>query len=353
MKFRPDIEEVLDRQRRFFSEPGTGKILIQVEVPVHAEGESPPLEAWKFPEGWKDYMDYRIDRAEEVYERRLGIPDDTIPAIRPWFGIQEYSSFLGGDVRFSGNTSWCSPILEGGYEGLEELRVEDNEWFGMLLDAMAYLGERSQGRWKMALRGAFLPMDLANALRGDDFFVDLMLDRENVHRLLEVCVGLVLEFCGRQLEVVRRYQEELFVAYNLWIPDDAFGHFSNDASSMCSREIYREFGAPYDQRVLDNFPGGGIVHLHSAGFHVLEEFLSLRNLLLLEISDDPNCPRAYDRLEEIAEAAGGVPVLVRLEPGEIREKVEVLRRGNFVVKTRAEDEDQAREIVRFVRRIWS
>ncbi|NOZ26856.1 MAG: hypothetical protein GXP39_02245 [Chloroflexi bacterium] len=352
MKFRPDIDEVLDRQRRFFAGPGTGKILIQVEIPTHVEEASRPLETWRFPDEWKDYIDSCIDRAERAFERRLGIPDDTIPVLRPWFGIQEFSSFLGGEVKFSGNTSWCSPILEEGYAGLENLQVQEAPWFRMLLDAMAYLGERSQGRWKLALRGAFLPMDLANALRGNDFFTDLMLDSDRAHQLLRRCTELILEFCRRQLEIVRRYQEDLFIAFNLWIPHDAFGHFSNDASSMCSPETYRELGAPYDQGVLDRFPGGGAIHLHSAGLHALKEFLALRNLLLLEITDDPNAPRAYDRLEGIVEAARGTPLLIYLTPDELREKAKTLRKGNVIVKTRAANEGQAREIIAFARRIW-
>ena len=57
-------------------------------------------------------------------------------------------------------------------------------------------------------------------------------------------------------------------------------------------------------------------------------------------------------MEEIVEAARGTPLLIYLTPDELREKAKVLRKGNFIVKTRAANESQARKILAFARRIW-
>lgn len=176
---RSDIEAVMDRIMRFHASGRPGQALIDVNVPVETSprpNDAPPrrkLNEWAFPEELYAYLDQRFPDPEPHWQARQQIRDDRIPVTCPHFGIVEHYAFLGNEVTFTEAHSWGHPVVTS-WDKLASLELsEDALWFRILMDAYDHLMHRMGDRMVPCLRGLMLPMDLANAIRGDDFFMDL------------------------------------------------------------------------------------------------------------------------------------------------------------------------------------
>ena len=72
----------------------------------------PPLESCVFPRDTQSYMDAVIARHMKWFEAHEALDDDYIPALKPFLGIAEHSCFMGGEVRYGGDTSYQEPALD-------------------------------------------------------------------------------------------------------------------------------------------------------------------------------------------------------------------------------------------------
>ena len=124
---------------------------------------------------------------------------------------------------------------------------------------------------------------------------------------------------------------------------------SEDATDLCSADIYREFGFRYTQKVIDAL-GGAYIHHHMKGRHVHSQIATLRGLKTLEISWDPNCPKPIEQLEEIYAIHGELPLMTRCTAPEVYERIEEIKRGRMVLMLNVTSLEEAREVMRFIRK---
>lgn len=123
------------------------------------------------------------------------------------------------------------------------------------------------------------PMDNCELIRGSELFFDLYDSPEDVHMLLESVTNLM---------------ESITDSINNILPSrdgtcGYFDHFENggivirdDSAMNLSPEMYHDFIAPYDERLLKKY--GGIVHFCGKGDHYIEQLARLEGLRGINMS---------------------------------------------------------------------
>ena len=345
-----DMERALRRNVEFMSDPAKTGALIrvggfgQVALPgIDA------LETFDFPREITKFCDQTIANCLAYKEARKDIDDDWLPALKPYMGIAEHSCFMGGGVSYGGNTSYHHPPLNDITEWTGIKLDPLHPHYKMLLDGMAYLQEKSKsGEFYVSLRGGDGPMDIANAVRGNDLLYDFYDEPEAVKEFTAFCA----EGTRWTFENQRPFASKLCGGYisgmSVWMPGNCIGHISEDASCLCSVEMYREFGLPFTRKLLENYDYA-MLHVHSLGRADIPAFAEMDKLQVFQLSGDPNQPSGLEVYKEYADTLTGRVVLLDMTPAEIYASADFLKGRRTIINTSAPSVDEARRIVDFVR----
>lgn len=348
MKLREDIEELMDRTIRFTTNGKGGEALVMVNLRQETR-KVKGLDQWNFPGEMTRFLDENIMALEYAWQKKRLIPDDSIPALYPRYGIAEHSAFVGGKVEFSEDTSWHHAIVKD-YTDLDRLELsEDNIWLRMVIDGLAYYREKGEGVFAVKQRGSMAPLDLANALRGNDLFMDFYDHPEELHKLLRFCTEACDWYISRQRKVTGDFYGGTISGTDVWMQGNAIGHLSEDASVMCSPEIFSEFGKPYTAELVKKYDSA-FMHLHTAGVQAFKEITDLEKLQYFELAPDPNQPRGIDVYTHHKELFGDRIMKLFITFNEIKENLEFLKTARTVLICDAGSVEEAQSITEFVRR---
>lgn len=124
------------------------------------------------------------------------------------------------------------------------------------------------------------PVDVAEVLVGSGMFLYMYDEPELMHSLLDL--------------ITRTYTEYLKLWYQIVPPEGEYSvHWSllhkgrimlrDDSAMNLSPQMYEEFVRPYDQRLFDEFGGGGI-HFCGRGDHYIESMSQMRGLYAIPMS---------------------------------------------------------------------
>ena len=352
-----DIDGRLDRWRRFYASEEPALLIAVAPAWGHSTeiagiGE-PQFVLADFDFTDEDdhhrYLDLAVEGFVARLRRRQGIRDDLIPGLFLYYGQAAYGSFVWErPVIKSGNDTWNTPCIET-WSDLDKLRIdEDNFWFRLYMDGLSYLKDRLDGIGFVSGPNDYGPMDLAYALRGNDLYTDFYDAPEFVHQLMDFCARATIWRGDAQREIAGDVAGGTICSIlHFWLPSLS-GNISVDASALVSPDVFREFEFPYIQRIMDHC-GGYAFHIHALSRHLLGQYPQFRNVQMMQIGSDPNCPDPVDELEGILEDVGSIPIRIDASPTQIRDTIDVLRGGRVLVSTTAESPRQAQEIVDFVR----
>ncbi len=350
---RSDFDQVLARNVAFVQDDVTQGVLLHVSNLTDLNIPSvKPLEQWDFPAAYKAYMDACIAREQAAWACRGGLHCDTIPTMKPYYGIAEHSALLGGTVVYGGDTSYHVHPLEDWDTDFDKLCLsEENENLKLLLDSMKYLkSKEAEVGFLASLRGGEAPMDMANAIRGNDLFYDLYDEPERVHALIQLCLQASRFTFRLQKEIVGEVCGGVMSGFGVWLPGNSIGHLSEDASSMCNVEMYREFGKPYLAALLDDYDCT-LLHVHTMGLHVLPEFVDLDKIKFIQLTYDPNQTTPIQAYKQNAALLQNKIVVLDMRPDEVEENLSFLYEHKSIVCLRDATLAQAEHIAHLVRAI--
>ena len=341
------VEERLERTKAFYESP-RGALIYLTGISTFKEERARSLSSWSFPEDLHPYMDTIIEAAELHWKQRDEINDDLLPSVCPWFGIAEHSAFMGGDVHFARETSFQIPFITD-WDKLDSIVFsEDNKWFKMLMEGFRYLKEKTQNRFLLRQRGAAGPMDMANAMRGNDFFSDFYDYPNEIHRLLAICENGMHWYFEHQKKIVGELDEGWLTGFSAWMPGNSAGHVSEDASVMCSPVTYREFGRPYMERFCAAHDHV-FIHLHGAGKHAFPDIISIPQFTIVELTNDPNSTSGIELLKDYEELMEGRIIMLHLSRKEIEENRDFLKTKKVIITYFAESIDDAKSMISSLR----
>ncbi len=345
---RTDILTVLEETQKFLYGEGTGMALIQVKSIKELNKKSLDLTQYSFPQEYKKYLDDKAESEIEYWNKRLQLNDHTVPSIAPWYGIAEHSAFLGGEVTYAPDTSW-QEVTVTDLEDISGVAMdENNDIYQMVVGGIAYIREKYGALFAPQVRGTSGVLEIANTLRGNDFFYDFYEDPENLKKLLEYCKDAIIWYYQKQLDAAGDYFGGVVTGFGQWFKGKPIGHLSEDTTTMISLEQYEEFGKPYTQEICDHFDDA-FIHTHALSERCIETISQIKGIKAMELSTDPNTERAIEVYKRHKDGFDAIPVLC-LKKEEIYQNIELLKSQKTIIWYEAETLDDAQEICDFVRK---
>jgi hypothetical protein len=296
-----------------------------------------------------DWLDCKLAQGRVNWRAKEGLDDDTIPSICPTFGIAEHSAWLGMDVILQEDTCLPIPIIREPAD-LKKLRCsEENRWFGIMKTGYDYLRSKQDGSFVLSVRGTMAPMEIANAVRGDELFLDFLLQPDFVHQLMTVCVEVLRWYYPRLCSWADRINKSYVFLYGMsWMPPRTIGHLANDAAMLCSPEVYAEFGLLYETRLVEGYDHV-LYHVHNEKLHHIPELTKLPGLTLLEITNDPTAPPTIEDLARVFAATGSINLMLTMTSNQVRDHLDELEGRNVFLQIDCRDRSDAEDIIAFVR----
>jgi hypothetical protein len=340
-------DEIIKRTKDMY-ESGKGALIQVKEIFSGIDVPFRPLDSFGLPKNMETYLDYMIERQRIFWDTRNQIPDDIIQSITVRYGIAEHSAFMGGDVTFSETTSWHHQHVKD-YSDYTLAKVdESNIWRNLVIEGMKYMKSKVKDEFFIRFRGADGPLDVVNALRGNDIFYDFYDEEEGLLELTSKCTDAIIYMLKEQQKIVTEYKGYVISGFDVIMPKGYAGHLSVDATTMLSDEMFRKFEVPFLERIGDNFDGL-FFHVHSVGHHVIPAVCEVDKIKFVEISNDPNAPRGIEIYKKYEKELSNKIVTVALTQEEITDNLSFLRDKKVIVWYDASDVDDAKKAVDLVR----
>ena len=352
MNINSSIEQKIEKYKAFYSDKSPGQIIATIApytFPIDYTGhEVKPLNEWDFERDVEKYVEACVGQLRHYVRYTQELDNDYIPGFVPGFGTGVNSAFLSrSPVTFGKDTSWSHSVIQS-WEDIEDYRPsEDNLWLQVMLRACKRGVELCDGDYAPGTHNHFAPIDLANAMRGNQLFYDVYDEPEQVARLLDHCADAVIWLEHKLRGAVPAFGGGCVIA-NMWFPGNAC-YLSEDGADLCAPWVYTDLCRPATQKVI-NGVGGAYIHHHAKGAHIHKEIAKLSDLRMLELSWDPGCPRPIDMLEQVLEWTGDVPLQTRCRAEDVYRYIDVIKKGRVALMINVDSLDEGKEVMAFIRR---
>jgi len=343
-----DIAKRIARYHRFYESRRPGDLLIAVR------------------NGWvtkKNLFDYDFDRgghlemaadtvegARTLGARNAGLDDDMIPWVGPDFGIAIHHAHLfeGLPVRMAEWTSWAPHPLTGP-DGLNRGRIDEirfnpgNRWVRMIVEMLHYWVEHNDGSYLTIGHGHFSPLDLANAIRGNDIFLDYYDNPEELSLLMDRCTDAIAEFEELQRTAIAKQLAEIGTPFWGALGPKNAAYISEDVMDMSGPAISAQWGLPWSRRLRERL-GTLMIHHHAMGLHVQRVIAQEMSDSLIQVSNDPNYPPTMDTFEQIYADSGDNAIMLDASPADIVKNIGRLKHVRAILMTGGEKKDVQKAI---------
>ena len=340
--------EALAKRTKAFYESSTPKTQIHIKSCGSLKlPKMPPLNTFDFPKDLERYLDMRAEKDYLFARFHENIQDDFIPSTSPWYGIAEHTAFLGGQVDFTPTTTFQHKICEE-LEDFRNLKLDRNNlWIHLVVDGMRYMREKWGEYIPVRMRGADGPADIANAIRESDLFYDIYDDEETLAELMDFCVDAVHFTTDLQRAEATKIAGGCINGFGLWMPGKCVGQISEDVSTMLSPSIYEEHFLPALKKCVD-MSDCSMLHVHSLGHRMIPFFADLEKITLMEISSDPNAPRAVDIFRQYQDVLKDKTIILAPTYEELTKMDDILSNSKIIVWYYAKDEEDAKRALNIV-----
>jgi len=199
----------------------------------------------------------------------------------PWL-----SGILGSPLRIlPGNVLGVDRSLS--WEEFERLRLDPEQpWFKKYVQFAQALVAHSARRYPVSHGALVGPCDILGELRGHtQSILDIMEQPDRAKQALWRATRIFDEITTEIWKHLPLWHGGYFDGmYQLWAPGPII-RMQEDASSLYSPALYREFLQPYDRYLAGRYTNS-FIHLHSTSMFLLDAFLEIEQLRCLEINND-------------------------------------------------------------------
>jgi len=216
----------------------------------------------------------------------------------------EYMTLRNGTASFAKKDDETVEL-----DDLLDLQFDENSAMARRMrECVAYFQARCGGKFVLCPYIVNDGLHMLTLLRGyDRTYLDFYDQPEKLHEFLaraaEACIALheyelslIGPVDGGWTNKQANWYTQRVVTINL------------DDYLACCEDVYREFGLPYHQRIIDHF-GRGILHYHTPALRLLPAVLELTNVIAVQVSRDPKLPKPIDTIAELRQAIGQVPMI--------------------------------------------
>ncbi|MCY2926318.1 MAG: hypothetical protein NT031_12925 [Planctomycetota bacterium] len=303
---------------------------------------------------------YDLGIQNVVYGRRAqctlaAAGDDSVPGLYIDWGTGATASlFTGREANFQECTSYSTDTVVKRWDDIDKLRFDpENRWVKYELEFWRGVSSAYAEGIAVLPKLYRSPLDLANDLRGNRIFEDMILEPEQVERLIAKCTDMILDadrFFHSQSPVIRQAPSGI---WGVALPGRGMLGVNGDPVDLISAEMGERFNHPYIERLIE-YGGGMYFHHHTLGISRFRSVAGIAGLTVQQYTDDPKCPRVYDRLDEewvAASRRATIDVWQNLfSAPDVDKALGIMSRGRFIVHVNAERLSDVQAMVERIRR---
>ena len=324
---------------------------------------SPALDGFqqRYGDGFCDYPDpaERIEFWDRLLKERTGVEDDSVPLVYLSEMDQGlYGGLLGGDVQFMthAENGWISsmvaPLLDD-WSGFDSLAFDrSHPWFQRYLKQLDTFVKAAAGKFGVShfilIDGLNFAFELVGAT---ETYLSLDERPEMVRRAIELAFDLNVAVQEAFFDRVGTFEGGTVSNMVEWMPGGRIVSESVDPFHMTRVDYFETWGREPIERIIGHF-GGGVVHIHGNGRHLLEAVSTVKGLRAMFLGDDRGFPAAFDVLDELQNRTGDLPLVVQTDFNGFTEKLNAgALPGGVLYKVRgAPDIETANRCMERVRR---
>ena len=263
----------------------------------------------------------RIKFWDEHLQGRTLLEDDSIPYAYPSeFDQGLYGALLGGDVRFLAmaedgwvSSGWISsmvpPLLED-WEGFDKLQFdESNEWFHRYRTQLEIMVDRAEAKFGISHLILIDSLNFVFELVGaTNTYLSMQDNPEIVHRAIELGYDINIRVHDTFFDIVPLLWGGTCSWVLPWMPGKIICE-SVDPFHMASIDYFEEWGRKPIERIYKHY-GGGVLHIHANGRHLIERVCTLEGLKAILMVDEKDYKPSFQMLDELKSWTKDVPMSV-------------------------------------------
>lgn len=209
----------------------------------------------------KHSLELQLGALEKSMLYRADVPN----FLEPWYGIGTLASAFGGDYVWpQGNAPALKPRFSSLAEVLafESSEIAETAIGRHTLEMIEYFMDQTKGRLPISLTDTQSPLNMVGHLYPlDQFFMDLLMEPENVQLLFDRLAGLLIRFNEKQVQLIGSSLASPGHGFASSVTWTGLG-MSDDNAIMIDPEQYLEIAVPSVEKICQ--PLGGPV-FHSCG----------------------------------------------------------------------------------------
>ena len=359
-----ELQARLDRQEAFLASDRPGFLAFATyrgmyrDIPAAIE-DWPGIGSAEFITARSAEMGrHKWHQAVALFERHLAVGDDSVlgwasPTI-DWGTGATASMFTGLTPIFQKDTSYSPRHVVESPADIDTLSVDlHNPWIGADVDYWRGFFDVCDGPIPVTVHNYRSPLDLANDLRGNDIFIDMVDRPEAVDRLLDWCTDSIIAVDTHIRQCVPALQTHPSGCWGVARPAPGMLFLNGDPVDLVSVEMGERFNHPYVQRLARYAAGGVYFHHHSIGIDRATSVSTIDGLTVQEFIQDPNGPRIPDEIDDdLVAASMRVPIDLHSNAAAWDRPEELLHRmshGRFILRAETDTLEQARRWVEKIR----
>lgn len=292
----PEVEEDLTKQWLDFVE---GKCSSNVFVPKRKKASKPGVEWPKvFANDTLDNDDLLLLQQYEMCSKQLEKGGGELLSIRANFGTGIIPSLFGAEKFIMPYDTDTLPSVKPLAGGIEDIRKIVEKGIPDLYQENT-LGEKSLDITKKFVEvgeqykniGKYVhvyhpdtqgPLAIADILWGSDIYIDVFDEPDLVHAMIDLATETYIKYTHEWYKIVKPFSSEYSVHWGMLMK----GHvlIRDDACMNISPAMVKELAMQYDQRIFDQFNGGGI-HFCGKGDHYVNLISELKGISCINMSE--------------------------------------------------------------------
>lgn len=236
------------------------------------------------------------------------LKDDRMFTVRANYGVGVIPSIFRCNVMVThDNLPWVEPLraIDKVRELVDRGRPQIEQGLGLkVLEGEQFFKEIFSNNAKLReaihiyLCDTQGPFDVTHLIWGPDIYYAVYDQPDLVHKVLDLVTEVIIEFSLRQKDIIgENYRQGYHGGYKI----RGGIRVVDDSSVNLSREMYKEFSQPYNERILKEF--GGYVHYCGGGVQWLDNLINTKGLYGIELgfgnagkTDDYDLFKIYEKI---------------------------------------------------------
>jgi len=255
------------------------------DLPFVLTGRSGSSETDRYmePEQWvEDSLADLAAHADALKDTRIFRP----LVIEAWqYGVHFVDKILGADVYdLDGTGNWQAHYLTTPVGELQSVDLDSNETWNLAARTAQAFVKTGVTVPIFGLPVIASVLNIAINLYGQEIILAMCMNPDAARRDLATVNDLLCEMHRRFRSILPEEQLQPVCACGRCQPP-GYGQICGCSTQLLSPELYRDFIAPLDDRLLSIYPNGGMIHLCGTHTHHIPVWRQMNSLRAVQLND--------------------------------------------------------------------